>query len=141
MLKALCPVFTLVALALAKMLVPSLPLVASVLLISIGVVISSYGEVNFSWIGKSQVARLTCEQACTACSVSDETVCDLLLPYLRHGSHAGIRSSRSCQACYYAVAPCRNEVSSKYEAILYVVHICQDLSTPARAEPRVDLDC
>uniref|UniRef100_A0A061SM30 Drug metabolite transporter superfamily n=1 Tax=Tetraselmis sp. GSL018 TaxID=582737 RepID=A0A061SM30_9CHLO len=51
MLKALCPVFTLVALACARMLVPTVPLVSSVVLISIGVIVSSYGEVNFSWIG------------------------------------------------------------------------------------------
>mmetsp|Transcript_27077 Transcript_27077/g.68122 ORF Transcript_27077/g.68122 Transcript_27077/m.68122 type:complete len:400 (+) Transcript_27077:201-1400(+) len=53
MLKALCPVMTLIAMAVARLLLPTLPLCASVVLISLGVVMSSYGEVNMSWIGMS----------------------------------------------------------------------------------------
>lgn len=53
MLKALCPVMTLIAMAIARLLLPTMPLCGSVLLISFGVVMSSYGEVNLSIIGLS----------------------------------------------------------------------------------------
>lgn len=52
MLKALCPVMTLIAMAVARLLLPTWPLCCSVVLISLGVIMSSYGEVNMSVIGK-----------------------------------------------------------------------------------------
>ena len=51
MLKALCPVMTLIALSIARMLNPTKWLICSVLVMTLGVMVSSYGEVNFSWLG------------------------------------------------------------------------------------------
>jgi hypothetical protein len=51
MLKAAGPIFIMVAMFLARLEAPTLPLIVSVLTITGGLVVASHGEINFNWMG------------------------------------------------------------------------------------------
>jgi drug/metabolite transporter (DMT)-like permease len=51
MLKAAGPIFIMIAMFLARLESPTLPLIASVLTITGGLVVASHGEIHFNWVG------------------------------------------------------------------------------------------
>lgn len=67
MLKAFCPVITMLLLFAARLERPTPRLIASILLISLGVSMASYGEMNMSFVSTDRGAGMHTRIVCILC--------------------------------------------------------------------------